>query len=386
MKPVNNILKPKISNSYICRLIYKDPNWRQVLKDKQITVKQEGNLIICNYRQGANFSDEIVREARGIIINIDTCRVVCFPMNKFGNWNEYYADTIDWIMGNFTVYDKIDGSLVKLWYNEAIGEWQWSTNGCITTDNIAYQNEYVSYTWNDLIHMAQNYNQLNFDKLQKYVTYMFELISPYTQIVVKYPITRLYYLAARQNISGEEIRQDNIGISRPSTHRYTSLEHCVSHAERLNTKDHITDEGYVIVDKEFHRIKVKSPSYIAYHYLRTGTNFSKRKMIKLIQDPNVNQGALNEKSTEFTMYWNYYQFRVSELEYHVERYITYVRALYEELSHDRKAVYEQIHKDKYGCAGLSAIGNERTAKEILNQIYAYQTKKYLSWIKEFPKK
>ena len=72
---------------------------------------------------------QAIRELGGIIIDCERCEVVCWPFRKFGNHNEGYADTIDWSTAR--VQEKVDGSIVKLWYDEANGKWQFSTNGCI---------------------------------------------------------------------------------------------------------------------------------------------------------------------------------------------------------------------------------------------------------------
>ena len=105
-------------SSEICNFINEHPNWRDLLiEEYRINIKEEYPFAIFNYGIDCDFSNPIVQEARGIIIDIEDCDVVCWPFRKFGNYNESYADKIDW--NTARVQDKIDGSIIKLKsYNE----------------------------------------------------------------------------------------------------------------------------------------------------------------------------------------------------------------------------------------------------------------------------
>lgn len=116
-------------NSKICCFISENENWREILKQEYgITVKEEYHYAIFNYGINSDFSNPIVQEARGIIINIENLEVACFPFRKFGNYNESYADKIDW--NTARVQEKIDGSIIKMWYGEN-EKWVFSTNAMI---------------------------------------------------------------------------------------------------------------------------------------------------------------------------------------------------------------------------------------------------------------
>ena len=118
------------TNSLICNFIYKNPdNWEELLANKCINIKRDNDLCIFNYDIGCKFEDPIVQEARGIIIDTNNLQVVCWPFRKFGNYSESYADNIDW--SSARVQEKIDGSIIKLWFNKDTDKWVWSTNGVI---------------------------------------------------------------------------------------------------------------------------------------------------------------------------------------------------------------------------------------------------------------
>lgn len=106
-------------NSYICRFISEHENWRELLDEMGIGIKEEYPFAIFNYTIGCDFSSPIVQEARGIIIDLENLDVACWPFRKFGNYNESYADKIDWATA--MVQEKVDGSIVKLWWNRMRG-------------------------------------------------------------------------------------------------------------------------------------------------------------------------------------------------------------------------------------------------------------------------
>ena len=97
-------------NSYICRYAASHPEWREGLVGKGIQIKETGHLAILNYGISCDFSDPVVQEARGIIIDTERLDVACWPFRKFGNFAESYADSIDWDSAH--VQEKIDGSIV----------------------------------------------------------------------------------------------------------------------------------------------------------------------------------------------------------------------------------------------------------------------------------
>ena len=165
-------------NSRICVFIKDNPDdWREKLDEKKIGIKEKDGLVIFNYDIAADFSDPVVQEARGIILDMNTLDVVCWPFRKFGNFQESYSDKIDWDTAR--VQDKIDGSIVKLWYLDG---WRWSTNSMIDAKDAVSSITSIDYL--KLIKDTANYNMIPFDELDHDYTYIFELTGPLNQIVV----------------------------------------------------------------------------------------------------------------------------------------------------------------------------------------------------------
>lgn len=302
-------------NSVLCNFIKGHADdWEALLeREYSVRVKREGDLAIFNYGFDCNFADPIVQEARGIIIDCKRLEVVCWPFRKFGNHNEIYADEIDWSTAR--VLEKVDGSIIKLWYDRAADKWQFSTNGTIRAES-APIGQYAGLTFGKVILGADNYGKIPFDALDRDCTYIFELVSPETQVVVKYNAASLYHIGTRNNISGEELEVD-IGIKKPASYPLESLEQCLRAAAELNRDtagdDAIESEGFVVVDGRWNRVKVKSPDYLMMHRLKQPVGVSKRDCIAMLLANDESIGIICEANAELNVTFKYYEYRLAEL-------------------------------------------------------------------------
>ncbi len=234
------------------------------------------NLVLFKYGIDADFSNQAVLESRGIILDeSNNWEVVAFPYKKFWNAHEGNAAVIDW--SSARVYEKLDGSLCTLYCYK--GEWQVATSGtpdanCSTnnTDKTFYQVFWE--VWNEL-----NYPDVN--ELNQNVCYMFELCTKDNQVVVQHPVRRLVLHGMRNlcQLTYPEIMVNNHTFFEcAKSYSLKSLDDCLKAALELNP---VQNEGYVVVDGNFNRIKIKSPKYVALHHIKS--NFSERRMLELIR-------------------------------------------------------------------------------------------------------
>ena len=266
----------------VIEFIKNTPTWREVFQDKPycIQVKDSGDFTLLKYNQvDSDFSNEIVRECRGLIIN-KNLDAVCIPFFKFGNYGESYVPDIDW--SSARVQEKIDGSLIKVWNYK--GEWKVSTNGTVNAytceigqiDALMITCPYK--TFGELFDKAKENAGLDFAHLNPNYTYMFELVSPYNKVVIPYEDVEIYHIGTRDNTTLEELDVD-IGIKKPKQFPLTTLEECIETASKL-TYDH---EGYVVVDKHWNRVKIKSPAYVAVHHIKNNGDVNIASIIELIR-------------------------------------------------------------------------------------------------------
>lgn len=369
-------------NSKLCCFISEHENWRDILKDEyKITVKEEYPFAIFNYGIDCDFSNPIVQEARGIIIDLDNLEVACWPFRKFGNYNESYSDEIDWDTAR--VQDKIDGSIIKMWWNRITGKWQFSTNSMINAKD-AIANQMTQETFLDVIEKASNFKVLKswIPGLRPDYTHIFELVSPETQVVIKYPEAKLYYLSAKNNVSGIEEKNASIGIEKPKEYSLKSLNDCVTAASELNKSDDgqvhgVKKEGFVVVDGNWNRIKVKSPDYLMLHRMSSNTNFSKERIVSMIRDGSVSVQDICEDFPNFAHYFKFYDFKISELEYQAKVFCDLTDRIFEEYSHERKAVANIIKKHRLAPIGFMHLDSGETGREILNNLPLNKYCKYI---------
>ena len=367
------------TNSVICKYIFENPsNWYETLhKEYGIRIKKEGPLAIFSYNVECDFSNPIVQEARGIIIDYERLEVVCWPFRKFGNHNESYADKIDW--NNAVVLEKVDGSIIKLWYNVLTGAWQFSTNGMIDANN-ANINTLSSVSYGDLIRQANNYDDIPFDTLNKDYTYIFELVSPQARVVIKYDETSLYHLGTRNNITGKEMDID-IGIKKPKAYKINSLNDCIFAASELNKNteadDEISNEGFVVVDKNWNRVKVKSPDYIMMHRLKHNDGISKKDCVETILYIQKDVERICQSNPSLIHIFKYYDYQLAELRFQANKIACLSRSLFEEYSNDRGAVAKIISKHKLSYIGFKALENILSGEEILNSLPLEKLIKYI---------
>ena len=369
-------------NSILCNFIFNHPNtWKEELPALSIKVKEDGVLAIFNYGIGADFSNPLIREARGIIIRLDTLEVVCWPFTKFCNYLEEAAkidlENFDW--ENCFCQEKIDGSIIKLFFNPISGTWQYATNSCINAaDSRIALIPKLSFL--DVITQADNFRIINTENLNPEYTYIFELVSPLTQVVVRYETTHLYHTGTRNNLTGTE-KDTDIGIDKPAKYPLHSLQDCIDAVELLNeTNASVKKEGFVVVDRMWHRVKIKASAYFAMHQAFGDRAFSKEEVVRLLREEHRSAEDLCSDYPDYSVLFRYYAYKIAELEYDLTAFLYYARSLYAELDRDRKAFALSIKNHRFAYFAFLAINNEATAKELLNQM---PWGRYLKYIPEY---
>ena len=253
----------------IINFINNNTDWEQKLSNAPyfIKVKREGEFILLRYSQlESDFSIPLVRECRGLILNETNGYIpVCVPFFKFGNYGESYVPDINWKTAR--VEEKIDGSIVKLWnYN---GRWHVSSNNEIDAKNASIHSMLLTGKKETNIYSlfmeAFKKTGRQMDSLDTNYTYIFELTSPYNRVVVKYDELSIRHIGTRNNKTLLEYNID-IGIAKPQTFNIKSLAECIKSAEELDENN----EGYVVVDNNYNRLKVKSPKYITLAHMASG--------------------------------------------------------------------------------------------------------------------
>ena len=372
--------------SYLIDFIKKYGNeWEERMKLQYPDIligktERDPYLRIFNYGIGANFKNPLVQESRGIIIDTSIPKVVCFPFRKFGKYTENYIDQIDW--STAVVQEKIDGSIIKLWWNEKTNSWVFSTNTGIYAEDTPNLRSDIYPTVMDVIKNAKNYPELEVAIENKYLdkdlTYIFELVSPEFEVVIHYDNSYLYHTGTRRNDTGEELNVDiEVGfgkIAKPQVFpEIRSLDYAIFSADEINeshdNKIHeCLLEGFVIVDKDFHRIKVKSTVYSMLHNLINNGNPSKLKLIKLIIENKLDVTDMCIAYPKYAPIISHYFNEYITLKYQTEKALNICRVLFQKYNISRKEISSYISAFPFASFVFKGLDNEKTFDEILGDL------------------
>lgn len=265
-------------------------NWEELLKEPPfcIKIKRKDNFIIFNYSQlSSDFNNNIVRECRGIIFYEPTWECVCHGFDKFGNYGEDYVPDLD--QKSIYVREKIDGSLIKIWYFN--NKWHYSSNGMIDLKDVETIDSYVNFM--DLFKMALYSNNLTIEEFEqklnpKYI-YMFELVSPLNRVVIEYEKPDIYLLAARERKTDElSLNFEIEGIKSPKKYYFKTISEIIEAAQELSWNE----EGYVVSDKYNNMAKIKNSEYVKSHYFRNNNIVTNKRLISIVLAGEVDEFSL----------------------------------------------------------------------------------------------
>lgn len=265
-----------------------------------ITVKHDGDYVLLQYSLlNSDTSIHLVQECRGSIFKKNDdgqWQFVCRPFDKFFNYGEVNASEIDWSTAR--VLAKIDGSILKEFYDN--GEWHLATNGTIDAFKAPVSD--LGYSFGDVFNRALG---MDYRELGKYLdptyTYMFELTSPDTQLVVPYS-DGVWYLTRRETATGKEEFDRPIlpNVQYPKQYDMTRLEDVIEAASKMS-KD---EEGFVVNDAQGRRVKVKSPEYLIAAHLSNNKMVSNRNLANYLKE---------DKLDDFLAYCPQYSDRVQDI-------------------------------------------------------------------------
>jgi hypothetical protein len=256
----------------------------------------------------------MVRESRGIILDrANGWEVVARPFDRFFNWGENIdEDIFDW--SSFVAQEKIDGSLMIVYYYS--GKWNVATKGSPDAGGTVGNNPFTfaELFWETFY--SQNLSTLDLDRRN---TYMFELTSKYNRVVTSQIDNEgtLTLIGIRDNQTGIEFWPQLYSDLFPVVRSFgmKTIDEILSSSKQL---DPSKQEGFVLVDKDFNRIKVKSEKYILIHHLKDAIN--DKRIVELIR---------TGEDSEVFAYFPDLKIRFDEIKSSVDRTVVYLDDIWE---------------------------------------------------------
>jgi hypothetical protein len=288
-------------------------NGLEPLKEMDIRVSTDERFPgLYNLKYGsimADKADPIVCACRGAVVSEwrGKFRLVAYAFDRFFNAGESQAAEIDWSSAN--VYEKYDGSLIKLFFWD--GMWVVSTSGSVGgAGNVGSSGK----SFEELFWETFDYCEYRKSDLDSDNCYVFELCAPENRIVVNYSEPQLRLLAVRN-------RRDNFA-ELPLCDFAESFDVAESFefgadelVARVNERG-VEHEGFIVCDSNGNRIKVKSDVYVQLHRVRGNG------------EPDFSELFLNDDLDEFLLHFPEYsdkfnalRERLSEIGFFVEGFV-----------------------------------------------------------------
>lgn len=265
----------------IQNFILNNEDWEEKLSKPpySLIIKRKDNLVLFKYTQGvSDFFYKIPNEARGLILEEGTWKVVRMAFKKFFNLGEPFAAKIDW--DSAVASEKLDGSLISFyWYN---GGWRVATNGCIDAEDAPCDGAFK--TFKDLIDRALEDNPIDFKRLNTECTFTFELCSPHNQQVVEYKDFKLYLILVRNNNTLDELNiYQTAEIFHLNTPKQYPIKGNVEDFKKLVETFGDDKEGIVVKDKNNKRVKIKTETYFQLHHWLNNGNVGRKRIFELLE-------------------------------------------------------------------------------------------------------
>jgi len=297
----------------------------------------EYDLWILNYSpkvQAKKLWDDYTISCRGLIIDSDG-NILARPFKKFKNYEEHDPSEID-MTKKFEIFEKVDGSLIILFYYELRMEWIFASRG--------------SFISEQCLEAKKMFNMNILKHLDTKNTYLFEIIYPENRIVVNYGDKRdLILLGIIETSTGKEIEYNTM------KNEYSNYFTIVNKLEIANINNFIelkkleesNKEGFVVRFSDGFRVKVKFSEYVRLHGILT--NVSNVVVWEHLMNGYDFDSIYNNIPDKF---YNWLQKTIAELQnnyYEIERESLkeFIRIYYiNELIERKEFAYEAV-KSKY---------------------------------------
>lgn len=275
----------------LIKFIKENSDWETKLTTDpyNLKIRKKDQFVLFYYNQlSSDFTNEIVKECRGVILDSTDWIVARYAFKKFFNVDEPNCDVkIDW--ASAVVSEKIDGSLVSAWWDKYQNKWRWTTSKTIDAKDAPLPEDVACpyHNYQELINKALDDCVFDESSFCRSYTYNFELVSPYNRVIIPYEKPKLYFLCAVNNGTLDEIPYWDYPSTwnKPRSFVFNNYQACKEMADQLPWDE----EGYVVRDGFGNRIKIKSPAYVKAHYFRNNNVVTQRRLIEVILTNEVDE-------------------------------------------------------------------------------------------------
>jgi len=267
-----------------------------------VKARIEGHKLSLNYDQiESREDDKLAQQCRGLILRVadlsslpiegdsplgDTV-VLARPFDRFFNLGQAAAAQVDFDHPATAFYEKMDGTLCIVYFDDIKGEWHVATRS-VPEANLPVDG-FGDFTFRTLFEKAlgetvgKDFVTWSGEHLHRDVTYMFELTTPLNRIVVDYGGYGVTLLGARKSATGEELDpafvQAQVKTPTAERYRFGSVSELV---DFVSDRDPTKHEGIVVCDHLYRRVKIKNAAYVALGKIRDRAASSPRALLEIV--------------------------------------------------------------------------------------------------------
>lgn len=275
------------------------------------------NLVLVHYTDDSDITNPVVKEARGIIYDKRTNRVVCHTFSKsvepvpeavemHPHEIEHRLSVAPLKFGELARCEySYDGTQIKLYHYN--GEWRVAT----TRSMNAFRSKWSSAkSFGEMFEDAVDHYPGFMEKLNPDHVYAFVLMHPENQIVVKYEQPRLVHVLTRDANNANpwtEVHDVDLGVPKPERMWYESEENLLTDISLRwmnQNKPNIQHEGIMLIGANGERMKILFEKYQEHKNLRGNMRKPDYRMLEMRNEP----GARMEFVDTYNLYDDFHTF------------------------------------------------------------------------------
>ncbi len=324
----------------------------KTIRDFKLKFKEYNGKILLKYDQliSPTFMGlPEMQDCRGLILEMDTWKVMSLAFRKFFNSQESNAAKIDW--NTASVLEKLDGTMMQVYWDWNKKVWFAATTG--TAEGEGEVNNKNGTTFNELFWDTLN-NKYTFNEclLDKNHIYVFELTTPYNIVVKPHGESSATILTVRNRetlieLSGKDLEMAAISLGLPLVKKFDLNAKDVGTLLRTFEGMPWSEEGYVVVDANFNRVKIKNPAYLAVHHLKGKT--AEHNILTIVKTNEIEEFASTFPERKEELY---------KLKENYDNLVDKLNLLWDELKLDKPKDITPAEKKRYAMRVFEVCFND----------------------------
>lgn len=285
-----------VSNYEQFKIFAQADNFKLKIKED----KEYPNLFIVINNNESIINEPFVKFCNGIILEKETCKIICYSFNKCNEENEIDNNLFDTKIYSEPSYE---GTLMRAYnYNN---EWILSTKKMIHSKRAKWIS---NKSFNELFYEILENNNL-FEKLDKNKCYSFILIHNENNVVIKYPENTIIHVATYDLVNNKEVEEiiscNGVMKSVRTLLEISNNEELATYIENVKKDTTLENEGIVLINEDYVRQKFRKNLFCHIRNLWGNTNSRFYRYLALRKEPSILQDYLNYFSNDNNNFIDY---------------------------------------------------------------------------------